>query len=220
MTAAPTAYSSVCAPPVVGETLLSRDASRMPATIASVEHEDEADRLDVRDVDAGAPRGLGVAADRVDVPAERRAHEQEREHDHERDHQRHDPRHALDDDRRRGTLALLVEQVDARSTRPPRGRPTLAPHTDSAGVGNPARLRRRIARNELPAKPPMTITRQQPAQRHRHVLVHHRQDRVVADRDRPALADDQQHRALQAEEEGQRDDERRDARAGRRARRS
>ena len=37
ITAAPTAYSSVCAPPVVGDTELSRLAIRMPATIASVE---------------------------------------------------------------------------------------------------------------------------------------------------------------------------------------
>ena len=37
MTAAPTANSRVCAPPVVGETELSREARRTPATAARVE---------------------------------------------------------------------------------------------------------------------------------------------------------------------------------------
>ena len=37
MTAAPTASSSVVEPPVVGETELSREAKRMPATAAMVE---------------------------------------------------------------------------------------------------------------------------------------------------------------------------------------
>ena len=37
MTAAPTAYSRVWAPPVVGEIELSRLASRMPPTAASVD---------------------------------------------------------------------------------------------------------------------------------------------------------------------------------------
>ena len=37
MTAAPTAYSSVEEPPVLGETELSRLASRIPARLASVE---------------------------------------------------------------------------------------------------------------------------------------------------------------------------------------
>ena len=46
MTAAPTAYSSVCEPPVVGETELSRLASRMPATAASVEQMMKQDELD------------------------------------------------------------------------------------------------------------------------------------------------------------------------------
>ena len=83
ITAAPTAYSSVCAPPVVGLTELSRLAIRMPATTASVEHRMKQTVLMFGDPDAGAPRRLGVAADGVDVAAEAGPRQQERQPDHE-----------------------------------------------------------------------------------------------------------------------------------------
>ena len=49
------------------------------------DHEDE--DADARDVDAGAPRGLRVSADGIDVAAERRALREERQPDEEDQHQ-------------------------------------------------------------------------------------------------------------------------------------
>ena len=51
----------------------SREASRMPVSAAQMPEIDEADDLDAIDVDAGEPRRVGVAADRLDLLAERGA---------------------------------------------------------------------------------------------------------------------------------------------------
>ncbi len=55
------------------------------------EHEDP----HARDVDAGAPRGLGVAADGVDVAPERRALREERQSDEEDEHEERSQRETL-----------------------------------------------------------------------------------------------------------------------------
>ena len=68
------------------------------------DHED--DDPDAGDVDAGAPGRLGVAADGVDVPAERRPLGDERPEDEHDDHQQQRERNA----------AVLVADRDRRRT--------------------------------------------------------------------------------------------------------
>ena len=111
MTAAPTAYSRVCEPPVCAVAPLSRLAMRMPATAAMRRADDEAQQPDQLDVDARAPCSLRVAADGVHVPAERRADQQERQDQEQEQDDRHDDRHALDGRDRRVAAALLAQVV-------------------------------------------------------------------------------------------------------------
>ena len=72
ITAAAIGYSSAWPPPVFVSTERRREARMMPPITAIIEHDREARDAHVVDVDARAPRRLGVAADRVDVAPELR----------------------------------------------------------------------------------------------------------------------------------------------------
>ena len=116
-------------PPVLVSTERRREARMMPPITAMNEQSAKHAILTRVDVDAGAPRRLGVAADRVDVAAEARAVEDERpEHeeqaaDHERDvrepavlvadrdHDRPAPRASAGDAQRRRSRIGSVAQA-------------------------------------------------------------------------------------------------------------
>jgi hypothetical protein len=76
----------------------------MPPTAASIEQIAKARDLDVVDADAGAARGLGVAAHGVDVTAEPRAGEQVRANEVDASEHEQDVRDA----------AVLIADVDHR----------------------------------------------------------------------------------------------------------
>ena len=84
ITAAEIASSSSVPPPWSRSTRadVRREHDAAEAGHRAGDHEDE--DPDARDVDAGAPRRLGVAADGVDVAAERRALRDERPDEQER----------------------------------------------------------------------------------------------------------------------------------------
>ena len=167
-------------------------ASRMPAIDRHRRAEDEADRLDVRDVDARAPRGLGVAADGVDVPAEARSASSRNVST---------TTSTATSGTTHGTPWMTIgafarwrswlSRNTATSTTHAE-RDDLGAHTDIAGVGRPGlACGVWIAQNVAPANPPMTMianSQPRPTGMFLFMIV---EDRVVADRDRPALADDQ-----------------------------
>ena len=183
--------------------------------------DDEAGDLDVAHVDAGAAGRLGVAADRVDVPAEGRPAQQEGQPDHEGDGDR----------ARRSGTPLSECRIEAGRGLPRLARSRLSTKVDDAeqdGQGadlGPDRRRatrrgaRRRRRRDAPTgrrprtRRSTTTNSTQPMSGVRLLFMIARIDRVV-DPDRAALADDQEQHALQAEEVRQRDDERRDAQAG------
>ena len=70
MTAAAIEYSRIEPPPALVSTERRREASTIPPSAAISEQIAKHGDLDAVDVDARAPRRLGVAADRVDVAAE------------------------------------------------------------------------------------------------------------------------------------------------------
>jgi hypothetical protein len=80
-----------------------RDAAITPPIAPSVAAAED-DQPDPRERDARPPGRLGVAADGVDVPAERRAPGDEVDHDHDPDEDQHRQRHA----------AVVVEHGDGR----------------------------------------------------------------------------------------------------------
>ena len=199
MTAAAIEYRRIWPPPALGvdraQARGQDDAAERRHRRADREHDD----LDPVHVDARAPRRLGVAADRVDVAAERRPVEHEgpeqeehREHDeHVRDaavlvRDGHDDRA----DQRAGPRRAARSARPARSAARPCPRATCA-ETSTAGVH---RRRRRAARSTT-----------SPAQE----VVGEADDDVVLQRDRAAVADQQQHDAVPGEQAGQRHDERR-----------
>ena len=155
MTAAPTAYSRVSAPPVVGEIELSRLARRMPPTAARRRADDEAEQLDLLDVDAGPAGGLGVAADRVHVPAERGPAEQEGEPDQQHQQQHDDLGHALDRGHQRVAAALGGQVRGDRAEQHGEHHDLGDHHRDALGLqaagppgGGPAQRDQRVHRHD------------------------------------------------------------------------
>ena len=165
MTAAPTAYSSVCAPPVVGRDRVVARGQQDARDDRQRRADDEAGRLDPatlmparRAASALPPTAYTCRPKPVRVSSEGQRDDEHRD-------QRDDPRHALDDDRRVGPLALLVEQEHGHEHEHDREPETFAAHSDSAAVGRPALpaaldgQERRGARS-----PPTTSDREQPAE--------------------------------------------------------
>ena len=140
--------------------------------------------------------GLGVAADRVDVPAERGPGEHERQDQQQHDDDRDGVRHAGEDDggfRARLTLRIAVtaEHDHARSPRSGRSRRAAAGVARFAATAAPASGSAAAPRTAAMT----TIARIQP-QSDRHAVVGEADDDVVADRHGAALADDPQRDAL------------------------
>ena len=121
-------------PPVFWPTACRREASRMPPIAANIDASDEDRDLDALGLDARAPRGLLVAADREDVAAEARAVADER---HDR-HQRHE------DQQRERHAAVRVEDIDDRRRSPRRPPPADTNSRMSPGSSPAAERRRRL----------------------------------------------------------------------------
>ena len=84
MTAAAIASISSVLPPAFRSTLFRRGGEHDAAEAGHDARDHEDEDADPRHVDPGPPRRLGVAADRVDVPAERRPLGEERQHEQHR----------------------------------------------------------------------------------------------------------------------------------------
>ena len=198
MTAAAIGYSSAWPPPVLVSTDRRREASTMPPSTAMNEQKREAGDLHAVDVDARAPRRLGVAADGVDVAAEARAvedvgPEQEQGADQQRrvrdaavlvGHGDHDHQRARDaDDPERDDQHRVGAQ------------PGLASATAAA----------RAARRRRSPRATITSTHETPGARKSLASA---DDEVVLQDHRALAADQQQHDAVPRQQSGERDHER------------
>ena len=153
-----------------------------------------------------ARRGrFGVAADGVHVAAELGAPEQERPRGEHAEHDQHDPRHALD--RYEPTAVGVADQHEHD------------PGDAEAGDlqhGQAGRRRDQAARAPARLVHPRSYAEQtddhdhdDPARGRSEVAAREVVDDLVVDRERSALAEDQEHHALPAEQAGQGHDERR-----------
>ena len=93
MTAAEIASSRIVPPPAFRSTDRRREAKMIAAEGGHRPGDHEDGEADPLDVDAGAPRRLGVPADGVDVAAERRPVGDERPEDQQHHHQQPGERH-------------------------------------------------------------------------------------------------------------------------------
>ena len=200
ITAAAIGYSSTWPPPVPVSTERRREASRMPPSTAMPGADHEAGDLDPVDVDAGAPRGLGVAADRVDVapvagPVEDVGPE------HEQD---------ADDHGRVGHAAVLVRDQHDRAERD--GEAADPQRDDQHRVGREAGLVPAPVLQQLHERVQPDADRpQQPRRARRHEVVGEADDELALEDHRALAADQQEHDAVPREQAGEGDDERRHA---------
>src|SRR4029450_3236748 len=172
--------------------------------------DDEARDADPVDRDTGAAGRLGIAADRVDVPAVRGPAQHERPDDQEERDDRDDDRDTLDRDDRRVDGPFLGQDRGRHQNK--HGEAADSQEHDAERVGHqtarsaaadPVELDERVADHH--------DDRQDPAPKDGHVAVGQLQDEGVPDGDVDAAAEQDEQDALEGEERGQRDDERRNA---------
>ena len=181
----------------------------MPAIPAVRELSTKPSRADPGQVDAGAPGGLGVASDGVDVQPEPPSAEQVRPDHQDAEDQDHDPGEA--EHRGEHSAVHVGEQDQARASQ--EKAPILARVSAAGGATSPL-PRRRASRARREPEHDDHHEHQDPAERSGQRAAGDAVEHRVLDLDRAAVAEHEQHDALPEQQATERDHERRQADPG------